>query len=58
MQDIGDSRKSVGAEVNYGHRYESDQQGTAMEKAEQFLLHLCEEVIKRLAQVQLNGDIG
>jgi nucleotidyltransferase/DNA polymerase involved in DNA repair len=51
MEDIGNSRKSVGAEVNYGHRYESDAQGTAMEKAENFLRSLCEEVVKRLVQV-------
>lgn len=49
---IAAARKSVGAEVNYGHRYQSDQQGTAMEKAETFLLNLCEEVLKRLAQVK------
>ena len=48
---IAAARKSVGAEVNYGHRYQSDQEGTAMEKAEVFLLDLCEEVLKRLAQV-------
>lgn len=51
MQSIGDNRKSVGAEVNYGHRYKTDEQGTAMQKAERFLLNLCGEVVNRLAQV-------
>jgi len=55
MQDIGTNRKSVGAEVNYGHRYESDDRGTAMQKAERFLLNLCEEVVCRLAQAQMYG---
>lgn len=48
---IAAARKSVGAEVNYGHRYQDDEQGTAMHKAEAFLLNLCDEVLKRLAQV-------
>lgn len=51
MREIADGRKSVGAEVNYGHRYETDALGTAMQKAERFLLNLCEEVVRRLAQV-------
>lgn len=51
---IASSRKSVGAEVNYGHRYETDECSTAMAKAEAFLVNLCEEVIKRLAQVEVN----
>ena len=51
MKDIGDNRKSVGAEVNYGHRYATDNKGTAMEKAESFLRNLCGEVTRRLEEV-------